>query len=299
MLWQLQDLIAKKEPLALDPTTFANLQFFEQFAAASYCEADIDVSNGGTKVTCAAGNCPLVQADAVTTVYEFQNSGVTGVTGYLAVDHTLGLTVLAFRGTHTIRNWAADFDAVLVPTDICSECFCHQGFYDSWRDSRTGILAALANTTTTYPTNQLIITGHSLGGAIATIAAAEIRKSTAHPADLYTYGAPRIAGTVLSSYITNQNLGGNYRVTHYDDPVPRLPPLSPGPLQDTGYVHISPEYYIATANGVVPGAGDVSVFQGAVNFGGNTGNDQNKTDVAAHLWYFNAVSACKSPRGFV
>lgn len=59
-------------------------------------------------------------------------------------------------------------------------------------------------------------------------------------------------------------------------------------------MHISPEYYIATPNGVAPGAGDISVFEGEVNFSGNTGNDRNKTDVAAHLWYFNAVSGCKN-----
>ena len=54
---------------------------------------------------------------------------LTGVTGYVAVDHTLALTVLAFRGSHSLRNWAADLDIAKVPTDICPECFCHQGLY--------------------------------------------------------------------------------------------------------------------------------------------------------------------------
>ena len=82
-------------------------------------------------------------------------------------------------------------------------------------------------------------------------------------------------------------------MTHYDDPVPRLPPT--GLLLD--YVHVSPEYYIDTLTGVVPGVGNVSVFVGSVNLGGNTGNDKDETDFAAHGWYFGPVGAC-SPGGF-
>lgn len=52
---------------------------------------------------------------------------LTGVTGYVAVDHTLALTIVAFRGSHSFRNWAADLDAALIPTDICPGCWCHQG----------------------------------------------------------------------------------------------------------------------------------------------------------------------------
>lgn len=164
--------------------------------------------------------------------------------------------------------------------------------YNSWLEARPGVLAALKSTAATYPAYRVVVVGHSLGGAVAAVAAAEIRNSaTAPPADLYTYGAPRIAPPALSDYITNQNRGGNFRVTHSDDPVPRLPPRA------LGFVHLSPEYYIDAGTGVVPTEGDVSVLSGSVNLMGNTGNDRNGTDVAAHSWYFNRVGAC-SPSGF-
>lgn len=284
-------MTAPLEQRSIDFATFTDLQLFEQFAAASYCKSNNNVTADGSKLTCPSHNCPLVEADNVTTVHEFQNSGLlTGVTGYIAVDHTLSLTILAFRGSHSLRNWAADLDFALIPTDICPQCFCHQGFYNSWLEARSGVLAAIKTTASTYPTNRVVVVGHSLGGAIADIAAAEIRKAGTD-ADLYTYGAPRIAGPALSEYITKQNKGGNFRVTHYDDPVPRLPPRA------LGYVHISPEYYIDTVTGVVPTAEDITVLSGDVNLLGNTGNDRNRTDVAAHSWYFNRVSAC-SPKGF-
>ena len=63
---------------AIDAATFANLEFFEQYAAAAYCPSNNDDPNGGKKLTCPPGprqtssNCPLVEADNVTTVLEFQ-----------------------------------------------------------------------------------------------------------------------------------------------------------------------------------------------------------------------------------
>ena len=77
-------------------------------------------------------------------------------------------------------------------------------------------------------------------------------------------------------------------MTHYDDPVPRLPPRA------LGFVHVSPEYYIDTVTGVVPTADDIAVLTGNVNLAGNTGNDRNKTDTEAHGWYFGRVGACSA-----
>lgn len=146
-------------------------------------------------------------------------------------------------------------------------------------------MAALKTAAASHPGNRVIVTGHSLGGAIADFAAAEIRKSGV-TADLYTYGAPRIGGKALSDFITNQNMGGNFRVTHRNDPVPRLPPVV------LGFVHISPEYFISTPNNVVPTPNDITKYSGSINLLGNSGNNPLNTDLSAHGWYFNSISAC-------
>ena len=135
------------------------------------------------------------------------------------------------------------------------------------------------------------MTGHSLGAAIAAIAAVEIRNGGTN-VELYTYGQPRIGGSEISDYITAQDKGGNYRVTHYDDPVPRLPPLL------LGFRHISPEYYIGSGDYVPVTSADVDVYTGDVNFGGNTGNLRSLDDLDAHEWYFNNISHCDPSGGF-
>ncbi len=56
---------------AIPTDVYNNLAFFEQFAAAAYCPSNSDGSTTGAKLKCSAGNCPLVEADDVTTVYEF------------------------------------------------------------------------------------------------------------------------------------------------------------------------------------------------------------------------------------
>lgn len=250
----------------------------------------------------------MVEADDVTTVYEFQkyaplppsfskhhhtppltltshSSLVTDVTGYIALDHTRSLTILSFRGSKSIRNYITDLNFPATSTDICTGCTADEGFYNSWKEASPGAMAALTTVAAANPSYKVVVVGHSLGGAIAAIAAAEIRNGGTM-ADLYTYGQPRIAGSTLSNYITNQNKGGNFRVTHYDDPVPRLPPLA------FGFVHISPEYYIKTGNGVTVTAGDVTELTGSINPFGNTGNSKSLDDLAAHGWYFNNISAC-------
>ncbi|KAL9060815.1 MAG: hypothetical protein Q9206_000861 [Seirophora lacunosa] len=270
---------------AISSSDYSNLAFFEQFAAAAYCPLNNRDKAGGTKITCSAGNCPLVESNDVVSVYEFENSLKTDVTGYVAIDNTRSLTVLAFRGSQSVRNFVTNVNFPATQTDICPSCTAHAGFWDSWVEARPGVMAALKTAAASHPGNRVAIVGHSLGGAIASLAAAEIRKSGV-TADLYTYGAPRIAGAALSNFISKQDMGGNFRVTHKNDPVPRLAPVV------LGFVHISPEYYISSPNNVVPTANDITKYTGAINLLGNSGNNPLSTDVDAHGWYFNAISAC-------
>ncbi|KAL9612996.1 MAG: hypothetical protein Q9167_002429 [Letrouitia subvulpina] len=280
------------EKRAVDTKTFENLKFFAQFAAAAYCPENNKDPTGGTKLTCPKGNtCPLVEADNVTTVIEFENSRRTDVTGYLAIDTTKSLIVLSFRGSHSLPNWITNIRFLPINTpNICPTCSVSRGFYESWTEAKPSVLAALNRTQASYPSYKLIVTGHSLGGAIAAIAAAEIRNLGTN-ADLYTYGQPRIGEAEVSQFITDQNKGGNYRVTHTNDLVPKLPgqgfPVSPV----FNFKHISPEYFITSPNDVEVKKEDIMVYEGIGTKDGNAGTKDSSTD--AHSWYFNAIAGCR------
>jgi hypothetical protein len=80
--------------------------------------------------------------------------------------------------------------------------------------------------------------------------------------------------------------GLEYRVTHLDDPVPRLPPIL------FNYRHTSPEYWFHTGDSTTDDytAADAIVCEGTASLSCNAGTFG--LDVDAHLHYFQDISAC-------
>ncbi|KAF2433341.1 alpha/beta-hydrolase [Tothia fuscella] len=269
------------ERRAIDANLLATFNLYEQYAAAAYCPTNNNSPN--TKIVCSSGNCPLVEAANTDTVIEFQDSAGTDATGYLATDTTNNLIVLSFRGSESIRNYFTDLSFSLVSTDVCNGCLGLAGFWLSWLEVRDNVKAAVAIVAAANPSFKIVATGHSLGGAIATFAAAELRNA-GYTVDLVSFGAPRVGDRTTARHITNQNKGANYRITHKNDPAPRLPPES------FGYLHTSPEYYISNDNNQPVTTKDIRVCSGL-------GNSQCNAawlifDLYAHAWYFNEISAC-------
>lgn len=263
----------------------SQLSLYEQYAAAAYC---VNNNNSpGNKVTCAAGNCPTVEAATTVTSLEFQNSLITDVTGVVVVDSTNRNIVVSFRGSKSVRNYLTNVNFDTIPTDICDGCTVHQGFWKSWLEARPRIMAAVKDAAASNPGYAIISSGHSLGGAIATLCAANLRND-GYSVALYTYGAPQTGKQTFADYVSRQ-AGGNYRVTHTDDIVPKLPGLV------FGYRHIGPEYFITSANNAPVTIRDIRVIPGQPLFAGNQATLTSSTD--AHSWYFNGIAAC-SPEGF-
>lgn len=93
----------------------------------------------------------------------------------------------------------------------------------------------------------LFVTGHSLGGAIATLTA--YHAVNYHPEIyLYTFGSPRVVNGLLGNKISSVLKGRSYRCVYGDDIVPRVPPLM-------SYTHVHELIYFDPRKGRVPAKG--------------------------------------------
>ncbi|KAH5999947.1 hypothetical protein HBI83_221260 [Parastagonospora nodorum] len=278
-----------EEKRAIKADQLSTFKLMGQYAAAAYC-ANNFVSSG-SQMSCPGGDCPQVEAaDAATVTAYSRLDTSTDVTGYIAVDHTNKLVVVSFRGSLTVDAWVTNYEFDTVDSDVCSGCTAHRGFWNSWVIARDTVNPAVQQASATFPKYKIVVVGHSLGGAVATLAAASLRNS-GYKVALYNFGSPRVGGAKISNYITNQS-GGNFRFTHRNDLVPKVP------LMTMGYNHISPEYYIDTPNQPEVTAQDISVFKGTANL--FVGNQASLIwDPESHRWYFGSQYYCdaKSKRG--
>ena len=110
--------------------------------------------------------------------------------GYDAASNSI---ISSFRGTETTINWIIDFDfkKVNYTYDGCQDCRVHQGFNAAYNSMAADIESYVLVLTAKYPTARVVVTGHSLGGAEAVLAAAA-QARLGLDVHLFTYGCPRV-----------------------------------------------------------------------------------------------------------
>lgn len=179
------------------------------------------------------------------------------------------IVVVAFRGTEFLgKNFLIDVfaDARAVPVDFPdASSFVHGGFLNS-ADLAWGELLRMLDPSTTA---QLYVTGHSLGGAVAALAAARMFHSPvalkprmdalrAVFDGVYTYGQPMLGGEGFASWADSSGFRSLlFRHVYRADWVPHLPPLSTGLLPQHRYRHV----------GLERRAGDLTPFASAPDSG--------------------------------
>ncbi|KAL2757110.1 hypothetical protein ACRALDRAFT_1062717 [Sodiomyces alcalophilus JCM 7366] len=193
--------------------------------------------------------------------------------------------IVAFRGTYSLTNTIIDLSTIpqeyvpypspddggneppREPSHRCDNCTVHSGFLASWRHARKVVLPELKVLRQKYPEYPIRLVGHSLGGAVAMLAALEMRVSLGwRDTVVTTFGEPRVGNRQLCDYLNavfELNLGDEMdpaereyrRVTHADDPVPLLPPA------EWGYSSHGGEFFISKKD-LPPSVEDVLVCHG-------------------------------------
>lgn len=135
------------------------------------------------------------------------------------VASTPEVVVVAFRGTQQTADWLINLNASTISTDYG---YVHRGFYHALHSVRSRIEDALADAGGSE--KKLLLTGHSLGGALATIGAAEWYDAFPNTR-VYTFGQPAVGFSLFRSWIGLRYPDSFHRIVNDDDAVTRVPPF--------------------------------------------------------------------------
>ncbi len=132
--------------------------------------------------------------------------------------------IVAFRGTEFLHEWFDDFDFIPGPYGpIPGRGTVHQGFQLVYYSIRSSLRNLVGQNATKC--KQLLITGHSLGGALCALAAPDLLNDIAQSLSptVYTWAEPRVGHDDFVSFF-NTHVNVCYRIVNVWDVVPHLPP---------------------------------------------------------------------------
>jgi triacylglycerol lipase len=171
----------------------------------------------------------------------------SGIFGLMGNNPAAKTAFVAFRGTQTFEDWVKDFDALFEPYKYVPNAgMVHMGFQSIYSAVHDSVAAGIGAAVTGCDT--LLVTGHSLGGALAVVSAPDLAKSLG-PAlvpELITFAGPA-AGLGDFTHFFDLRIPSCYRVVNFWDVVPRLPPQAPVGLyeQPGTHVNIDPGFMLA------------------------------------------------------
>lgn len=147
---------------------------------------------------------------------------------YTGVSDSLKIIVVAFKGS--VKGLAQIVDEMISVLFVPKTRFPAGGkvqvyFYDTFSLFYLCIKDSIASLVRKYPDYNIMVTGHSLGGALASLTAASLifdNIVTTNKISLYTFGMPRV-GDKDYALAHDKLVTKSWRVVHYKDIVAHLP----------------------------------------------------------------------------
>lgn len=152
---------------------------------------------------------------------------------------------IAFRGSDDLDDWVANLtlfgSGEEAPWGAPDPALagCHPGFGTAWARLRHDLAGWLDRASP----EAVVLAGHSLGGALATLAAASLGRAGRWVEAVITIGAPRVGRPAFAAAYAAQTTGPDadplgavtWRVVNPGDAVPAVPPTS------LGFEHVGEE----------------------------------------------------------
>ncbi|WP_163930343.1 lipase family protein [Paraferrimonas sp. SM1919] len=163
-------------------------------------------------------------------VFGYDNNSAQAI----VIEHSEYICV-AFRGTDEIDDWLDNLKAFRT-AQLFGEF--HRGFWASLIDVWQPILDKCDLLQRAHK-RPIFFTGHSLGGAMATLAAAQFVHVDRPFTSVYTFGQPRTMDRASSQFFNSQCSTRFFRFHNNNDIVTRVP------ARVMGYSHVGTYLYIS------------------------------------------------------
>ena len=203
-----------------------------------------------------------------------------------------GQVYVVFKGSSALKDFINDLKSIMqtpinkMPhcTDAPPEATTGLGFWNHMKDEAQSIVDKLRSICTGEATSRIVVTGHSLGGAQATLMSLILGKAMKGtiPVACVTFGAPVVFSASGRNYY-NALLKDSHltldRITAYDKGLKKFAGVTPGsgadiitslgsPLVHPGYTTLNTEFYAASRTGRAFHMDDVSkVYTGEASKG--------------------------------
>jgi triacylglycerol lipase len=191
------------------------------------------------------------------------------VFGFVAYNRDTGNTFVVFRGTQSPGDWLSNLKVHQTPDPWGN---VERGFDKIYQQCKAPILATLAKA---GANPKIYVTGHSLGGALAVLATADLVRN-GYNASMYSFAGPRAADPQFAKSF-NAAVPHGYRVVNTEDIVTTVPlatpRVAPGKpvldmawlkLPDLDYQHVGTAVQFTENHESIVGNHDMKVYLAAV-----------------------------------
>ncbi|KAH6897607.1 lipase [Coprinopsis sp. MPI-PUGE-AT-0042] len=185
-------LLTTRQSGGIDQATFDQLERYAKFSSATY----------------QLFGCP--RPVKTTLVKEFDRSGTQG---FITRDDSRKELIVAFRGSLSPVDFIVDLAIILKPLETVGVTAiggaeAHTGFQFAYNAVADEVLDTVRKEMAARPDFKIVVTGHSLGGAVASMASLSIRAALpTTPMQLFTYdGVP----TFILGEIGYRHFGTEY-----------------------------------------------------------------------------------------
>ncbi|KAJ7887706.1 alpha/beta-hydrolase [Mycena leptocephala] len=211
-------------PVSLDGTP----QCPAQFARVAYCS--------GASITTWTYGAPC---DALKNITPRSPGAVRPILYYIAHDAVDQSLVVAHEGTDAKNILSILNDAQFGLAERSTENITvHDGFQQTFERTGDSLLAGVMDGLKSTGVKKIVVTGHSLGAALATMAAVMIKDAVDPSVDVSMtgFGLPRGGNQGWADFLDSQ-LGLTF-VSNQNDLVPTVPPKFLGFQHSSGKIHI-------------------------------------------------------------